>query len=723
MWDRTRWGLTLIVVSFCILGAIHSVVVPLFEAPDELWHFSFVRVLVTQRSLPVQPTEGKDMWLRQAGQPPLYYLLAAPFLAPLDTSDFPGFVRFNVAHPAVTAGSQSKAPNVFIHTPHEAFPYRGAVLAVHIARLLSVLWGAGTIVGAYLVAREIVPARPGLALATASITAFNPHFVYISSVVNNDAAAICLCTFALWLAVRLGRETRFPRRNLVSTFALGLVLGLALLSKVSALALLPLVVLALSLVWWRDRDGRALLMQGVIVFGLAALVAAWWYVRNWLLYGDPLAWRVWLIDIGVHPIGLAELLRQFGHVATSFWSPYDGLFPPPVFWALGLLVVLAIAGWVRLIVRRDARAKVNKEGLLLAGTWFVLLFVSLVRYMTTTPSAEGRLLFPGIAAFSLLLVLGLEALVSRRWVGATMAVVGAGLLALNIASPFCAIAPRYALPLIGSAQDISGEIPFGEAVFDNVRLLGVKVEPDEAQAGETVSVTLYWEVQAQPPADLRAVVQLWTLGGRFLGQRDTTPAGEVYPPDLWRAGDVVRDVYRLQVHEDGPAMCRVTVNVMTGDESLGEVSSPAMLKLAAPPISLVPLAYPYRLGGKIELIGYDVSSGAPSPGAPLTVTLYWHALAEMDEDYTVFVHLLNEDGALYGQGDGPPLDGDYPTSYWSPGEVLADTHVVPLEDGLPQGAYLLVGLYRLADGTRLPTYTTEGGRVRDDAIVLQIYDW
>jgi len=758
-------------VSFCILGAIHSVVVPLFEAPDELWHFSFVRVLATQRSLPEQPAEGKDMWLREAGQPPLYYLVAAPFVAPLDTSDFPDFVRFNVAHPAVTAHSQSDAPNVFIHTPHEAFPYQGAVLAVHIARLLSVLWGAGTIVGAYLVAREIVPARPGLALATASITAFNPHFVYINSVVNNDAAAICLCTFALWLAVRPGRETRFSRKNPVSTFALwlaawsgretrfsrknpvsafalwlaawsgretrfsrknpvsafalGLVLGLAWLSKVSALALLPLVVLALLLVWWRDRDGRALLMQGVIVFGLAALVAAWWYVRNWLLYGDPLAWRVWLIDIGVHSIGLAELVRQFGHVATSFWSPYDGLFPPPVLWALGLVVVLATVGWVRLIVRRDARAKVNEAGLLLAGTWFVLLFVSLVRYMTTTPSAEGRLLFPGSAAFSLLLALGLEAVVPRRRVGMTMTVVGAGLLALSIASPFCAIAPRYALPLIGAVEDISGETPFGDAVFGSVCLLGVEVEPDEAQAGETVSVTLYWEALDTPPADLRAVVQLWTLGGRPVGQRDTTPAGEVYPPDLWRAGDIVRDVYRLRVHEDenGPALCRVTVNVMTGDESLGEVSSPAMLKLAVAPISIVPWAYPYRLGGKVELIGYDVSSGAPSPGEPLEVTLYWHVLAEMDEDYTVFVHLLNEDGALYGQGDGPPLDGDYPTSYWSPGEVLADTHVVPLEDGLPQGAYLLVGLYRLADGTRLPAYTTEGGRVPDDAIVLNSYGW
>ena len=145
------------------------------------------------------------MWLREAGQPPLYHLLGALLVAPLDTADFPGFVRFNVAHPAVTRGSLSTVSNVFVHTEHEAFPYRGSVLAVHLVRLFTLLWGAGTIVGTYLVAREVVPRSPGLALGAAVIAAFNPHFIFISSVINNDAAAACLCTLALWAAIRLAK--------------------------------------------------------------------------------------------------------------------------------------------------------------------------------------------------------------------------------------------------------------------------------------------------------------------------------------------------------------------------------------------------------------------------------------------------------------------------------------------------------------------------------------
>ena len=711
---KTFRVLIVIVATFCVLGAVHSVAVPLFEAPDELWHFSFVRVLISERALPVQPAEGKDMWLREAGQPPLYYILAAPFVAPLDTSDLTDFVRFNVAHPAVTATSESNAPNVFIHTEYESFPYRGAVLAVHLLRLLTIPWGAATVVGTYLVAREVAPDRPGLGLTAAALVAFNPHFIYISSVVNNDATTACLCTFGLWLAIRLGRETRFFGRIPIS---LGIILGLALLSKVSALALLPLVALTLLLIWRRERDTRALLARGAIIFGLAALIGSWWYIRNWALYGDPLAWDVWLADIGLQTITLLELIRQFGHVGTSYWSPYDGLFPAPVFWALGSLAVAAILGWVRMIARlplqRSKPAQwFHLERLLLAGAWFVLLFASLVRYMTTTPSAEGRLLFPGVAAFSLLLALGWKAVVPQRWIGLAMA----GLLALNLFSPF-AIASRYAPPLLSSADDVTEATSFGDADFGAVRLLGVEAEPSEVQAGETVDVTLYWETLSPPSADLRAVVRLWTLGGRLVAQRDTVPAGEVYPPDLWRTGDIVRDVYQLRIGEGGPAMCRVAVDVLAGEELLGSTSSSVALKLAGPSVATDQIVHPlaYTLGDRAELAGYDL------PGEPPTVTLYWRVLVEMDEGYTVFLHLLDEEGALVGQSDGPPLDGDYPTSHWSPGELLADTHFVPLEGGLPAGAYFLVGLYRPADGSRLSVRAATGEHVPDDAIVLDVH--
>jgi hypothetical protein len=90
----------------------------------------------------------------------------------------------------------------------------------------------------------------------------------------------------------------------------------------------------------------------------------------------------------------------------------------------------------------------------------------------------------------------------------------------------------------------------------------------------------------------------------------------------------------------------------------------------------------------------------------------------MDRDYTVFVHLLAEEGSLVTQDDGPPRSGDYPTSFWSPGERIADQHVLNIAD-LPSGTYgLRVGMYLLETGQRLPVTNPRGERVGSDAISL-----
>ncbi len=728
--ERTGLILAYITLAFSLLGLAYSVSLPLFEAPDEVWHTSFMRVLAEQKALPVQPTEGKDMWLREAGQPPLYYITAAPVAALFDMAEMVDLARFNVAHPAITPGAHSEATNLFIHTRRERFPYRGTVLAVHILRLLSVAWGAGAVIGAYLVARETLPAHPGLALTAAALTAFNPHFIFISSVVNNDAAVACLCTLVLWRSIRLAKP-EIPC-GLKSALWLGLLLGLALLTKLSALALLPLVALALGLRWWRDRDGRGLLMRGIAAVGAAGLVGGWWYGRNWILYGDPLAWNVWLIDLAHVPIGPVELVRQFGHVATSFWEPYDGLFPQPVFWLLALLTALAAAGWLRLVgwlLRRDRRPFAAIEGLLLSGIWLVLLLASLVRYMLTTPSDEGRLLFPGIAALALLLVMGIETLLPHPWSHRILTLTAAGLFILNVATP-CYILPRwFPSPLLDSVQDVQRAVPAEGAAYApveqsvetaHVRLLGIQIQPDQAPPEEEVTITLYWEAQSSPPADLRAVVQLWTVGGRLISHRDATVAGEAYPPDLWREGDVVRDVYRMEIHERQPALCRVTVGVMALGERLTEITSPPLLRLTGDPVAPADIPHPvsYTLGEQVALSGYELIRS----GETLTATLYWRALTEMDEAYTVFLHLVDEKGRLLGQGDGPPLGGDYPTTHWPPGETLPDTHTIPLDGQTSADArWLLVGLYRPADGVRLPVHAADGARVPDDSIRLDPY--
>jgi hypothetical protein len=100
-------------------------------------------------------------------------------------------------------------------------------------------------------------------------------------------------------------------------------------------------------------------------------------------------------------------------------------------------------------------------------------------------------------------------------------------------------------------------------------------------------------------------------------------------------------------------------------------------------------------------LGYDL--GDRPPDQSLELTLYWQSLRELDQDYTVFVHLLDPaTGQIVAQVDEGPQHGDDPTSLWVEGEVVADPHVLDLPAALPAGAYTLrVGLYLQDAGTYL----------------------
>jgi hypothetical protein len=127
----------------------------------------------------------------------------------------------------------------------------------------------------------------------------------------------------------------------------------------------------------------------------------------------------------------------------------------------------------------------------------------------------------------------------------------------------------------------------------------------------------------------------------------------------------------------------------------------------------------YNLGEKIRLIGHEVN-GTVGAGETLRPRLYWQAQATMDEDYIVFVHLLDQGGNLRAQQDCQPQKGDYPTSLWRRGEVIWDGHEIPLPPYLPAGTYRLVaGMYLLESMERLPVFDETGRRLPSDLIPLR----
>jgi 4-amino-4-deoxy-L-arabinose transferase-like glycosyltransferase len=129
-------------------------------------------------------------------------------------------------------------------------------------------------------------------------------------------------------------------------------------------------------------------------------------------------------------------------------------------------------------------------------------------------------------------------------------------------------------------------------------------------------------------------------------------------------------------------------------------------------------------GGVARLEGVSVEPKRVPPGGTVDLTLYWQALAPLDDDYTVFTHLLGShnpatDGPLWAGHDAQPDGGAYPTTAWQPGQVILDEHRLTLPADAPPGEYRLeAGLYLLATMARLPASDASGRPLADNAVPL-----
>jgi hypothetical protein len=75
----------------------------------------------------------------------------------------------------------------------------------------------------------------------------------------------------------------------------------------------------------------------------------------------------------------------------------------------------------------------------------------------------------------------------------------------------------------------------------------------------------------------------------------------------------------------------------------------------------------------------------------------------MEKDYTVFVHIVDAAGRIWGQQDSMLVAGERPTSSWELGEVIEDEHQLTIDvEGPREGYTIELGVYDRSTGERLP---------------------
>jgi len=717
-------GVWYLIFAFVLLGLIYTVIVPVFEAPDEPWHWSYIRYVAQGRGLPSLKDNDSGAY-QEVGQPPLYYLVAGLVTASLREYDLRGLTLHNPGFGYQAPGTVNDNKNLLAHTEQEAFPWRGPFLAIHLARLVSLAFGALAVLATWGLAREVFPDMPFLAMAAAAIVAFTPQFVFSSSVTSNDSSAAALSTATLWAIARMMRLGVTYRRAALT----GLLVGLASLTKTSTILL---GVFAVAAILFRPQAAERKQWAAVAMLVVVAfVVGGWWYARNGILYGDPLGLSVHLNTPWARPasVSLVAVLPTLPLAYRSFWGAFgwgNVEMSPVIYAAIGVVMIVALAGWLISWVKRRSTGSHQPSAtsyqlsavLLMCLLWCGAIFVSFLRWNQQVEAPHGRLLFPMLGAFAVLLVAGLARLPRPR---VMLGGVVAGLALLALASPFAYIRPAYAWPEQFPVEQLPIRHSSREAVIrrlnygDEARLVGFALDRPSVAPGEWLDVTLCWMATRPITRNYSVFVHLLGPENLVVGARNTWPGLGRFPTSLWPTERAFCDTLPVRVEATAPApqMYAVEAGLYDADDRLEATDASTGQSVQPPVVGRVRIApkqplqvKPQRPAeaefGSVTLIGFDAPDQSRS-GEAVPLELYWRAAGTLDQDYAVFVHVLDSSGKLVAQADSEPRGGSYPTSAWMPNDVIPDEHVLKLPADLPPGEYSIrVGLYLAPNGPRLP---------------------
>lgn len=156
------------------------------------------------------------------------------------------------------------------------------------ARMVSVLFGVGTIFFAILIARRLFDKRSGTLFVL--LLAFIPNMAFLSSYVNTDAFGIFCTAFIVYVWTRVLTED-WTWKN---CFLLGAAIGLCALSYYNSygfvLCSILLFCATILLGEGKKWDFKKLFSRGLVISAVVLSICGWWFVRNFILYdGDFLA--------------------------------------------------------------------------------------------------------------------------------------------------------------------------------------------------------------------------------------------------------------------------------------------------------------------------------------------------------------------------------------------------------------------------------------------------
>lgn len=539
-------------------------------------------------------------------------------------------------------------------------------------RFLSVIPGLLLVAVIYILGRRLLSRRVGL--VAAGLAAASPFAVYYSQETRMYAWAATLSILFVYAFLRLYRQSLIGHHPSPNSY---LVFTLTTLAAVYTHYYAFFVLLALNIyvvAEWRKEIRNPFLPRWFATqLGITLAYVPWILVQMSFLQGKAHArFEAWGLS-GMYDVWI-RTLTAFGLGTTV---------PLSLRWLAGGLLLLAGVGAVRAERRLLGRMMVLYLIVPLGVAWLVNPIM---------PFFYERYLIVALPAYLLLLAAGLLGLRRRP-------ILLAASTALMLAVSGYSLYNYYAVPAYarGGYGQLMAYVEQHARPGDAL-LLENPLQKAIYEYYAPQNMPAYWFPPEQPWDDPRTQAQLEDLAEQhsrlwlvmFGNPAEYDPNHEL---ERWLSTHGFRSYH--------------------GDYVDASLALYTMGRAGTEPVEVRT-----NFADKVQLTGYSLNPDTLSPGQTLELTLHWQALAEMEKDYTIFTHLIDENRRIWAQMDGQPQAGTHPTSAWAHGEHVVDRFGLLLDPETPPGVYQIeVGWYYLPTLERLPVVDS-AGQPNSDRVLL-----
>jgi hypothetical protein len=430
MVNERRW-LALIFALYALLAVGYSLLMPIWEAPDEPAHFHLAWTIARKDRY---ATYDRNY---EAYQPRAYYYAASLVIRALDEFN----PRFSNYFLPPHQPRNLRKPIAMFHWKPANYRF---LLGVYMLRWINILFGAFALWLNWKAFRLLAPEKPGLRLAALALAALTPQYLHIMSSVSNDAPGTLAGALLFYLGMRFTSEPS----NLPGLLSILLAVGLPFITKLTVLPVSAALLVIVAWGWFFNlRSKRWLVFSGVAVLLGAGIFYVLFPETIQSALGE-IKWR--LLSFRKNAFTQKYIKFIMSQIIWTYWGKVGWLAIGLHAYIVNFLTALGLTG-ILLQTYRLIRSKTTEPQFnLWLGTWIVGIFtiLAVLRNGLTTSATQGRFLFPAMGALSVLMVGGWHTMLPERYQRMLPALIILLFLCCNMILWLTGILPAYYQPFL-----------------------------------------------------------------------------------------------------------------------------------------------------------------------------------------------------------------------------------------------------------------------------------